>query len=431
MKKKLLSLILVAAMGLSMLVGCTGPANQGDSQNPGTEASGVDQEAIDNLIKNSEGKTIKLQVWCSETDAYQKVMGEVLKAFEAQYPTVKFEIVLGAQSEGQCKDRVLEDPEAAADLFVFADDQINDLVKGGALQEVVKTYTYDPNKTNDPATVEATKVNGKMYAYPLTASNGYFLYYDSRVISAEDAKSWEGIIAAAQKAGKYVGMDIGNAWYLYSFFAGAGCELTMNADGSNSCNWNNEMGLKVANKIKDLCATKTLISIGNTDATARMKAQGDLVAFVDGTWDAKPIAEAYGEGYAATKLPTFNIDGKDIQMGSYAGYKFVGVNNFSKEKGWAMLLAEWITNEANQAKIGVATTEMPANIEAAKAPELQSNVALKGLAEQYPFSDRQVVGGAFWTPAGSLGAGLVDGSHADIQKALDDAVLGITQPVAQ
>lgn len=426
MKKKLLSLVLVAAMAMSMLVGCTGTGT-----NPGGDSQAAGEDAIQNLIDASQGKTITLQVWCSETEAYQNVMKEVVDAFKAQYPTVTFDIVIGAQSEGQCKDRVLEDPEAAADLFVFADDQINDLVKGGALQEVVTTYTYDPAQTNDPATVEATKVNGKMYAYPLTASNGYFLYYDSRVISAEDAKSWETLIAAAANAGKYVGMDIGNAWYLYSFFAGAGCELTMNADGSNSCNWNNEMGLKVATKIRELCATGTLISIGNTDATARMKAQGDLVAFVDGTWDAKPIAEAYGEGYAATKLPTFKIDDKDIQMGSYAGYKFVGVSNYSKEKGWAMLLAEWITNEANQAKIGVATTEMPANIEAAKAPELQTNVALKGLAEQYPYSDRQVVGGAFWTPAGSLGAGLVDGSHTDIQKALDDAVLGITQPVAQ
>lgn len=117
-------------------------------------------------------------------------------------------------------------------------------------------------------------------------------------------------------------------------------------------------------------------------------------------------------------------------MASYAGYKMVGVNSYSKEKGWAMLLAEYITNQASQTKIGVAVAEAPANLEAAKASELASNIALKGLAEQAPYSYRQVVGDAFWTPAGSLGAGLVDGSHTDIQKALDDAVLGITQPVA-
>ena len=447
MKKKVLSLILVAAMGVSMLVGCGGAGTgtsqkDPDSQKPGTEAESGDkndgefvvkQEAIDNLIKGSEGKTVELEVWCSETPAYQKVMGEIIDAFKAQYPTVKFNIVLGAQSEGQAKDRVLEDPEAAADIYVFADDQINDLVKAGALQEVVTTYTYDPATSNDPATVDATKVNGKMYAYPLTASNGYFLYYNSKYISAEDAQSWETLLAAAEKAGKKVGMDIGNAWYLYAFFAGEGLDLslTMNADGSNACNWNNATGLAVANKVKEICANSAFISIGDADAQASVKAKDELVAYVDGTWAASSFEAGYGDGYAATKLPTFKLDGKDVQMGSYAGYKLVGVNSFSQEKGWAMLLAEYITNEANQAKIGVAVTEAPANINAAKAEELQSNVALKGLSEQFPFSDRQVVGGAFWTPAASLGAGLADGSHTDVQKALDDAVLGITQPAAQ
>lgn len=424
MKKKLLSLILVAAMGVSMLVGCGGTAGTdgtGDAGNAG-------EDAIQNLIDASKDKTIKLQLWCSETTPYQTVMKEVVEAFKAEYPTVNFEITIGAQSEGAVKDRVLEDPEAAADVFVFADDQINDLVKAGALQEVLTTYTYDPAKVNGAATVEAVKVDGKMYAYPLTASNGYFLYYDSSVISAEDAKSWEGILAAAEKAGKKVGMDIGNGWYVYSFFAGAGCDLTLNADGSNSCNWNNATGLKVAQKIREMCATGTLIAIGNTDAVARMKAQGDLVAFVDGVWDADPISEAYGKGYAATKLPTFQIDGKDVQMASYAGYKQVGVSSYSKEKGWAMLLAEWITNQENQTKIGIAVNEAPANTESAKAPELATNIALQALAEQTPFSHRQVVGSKFWDPSKALGAGLADGSFTDIQKALDDAVLGITQP---
>jgi arabinogalactan oligomer/maltooligosaccharide transport system substrate-binding protein len=226
-------------------------------------------------------------------------------------------------------------------------------------------------------------------------------------------------------------MDVGNGWYLYSFFAGAGLELTMNADGSNSCNWNNATGLKVANKIKDIASSSAFISIGDTDAQASVKAKDELVAYVDGVWASESFKTGYGDGYSATKLPTFDLDGTATQMGSYAGYKLVGVNNYAKEKGWAMLLAEYITSEASQAKIGVAVNEAPANLEAAKAPELQANVALKGLAEQSPYSDRQVVGGAFWTPAGALGAGLVDGSHTDIQKALDDAVLGITQPVAQ
>ena len=38
-------------------------------------------------------------------------------------------IEIGVQSESSAKDTVLADPESAADVFAFADDQLNELVK--------------------------------------------------------------------------------------------------------------------------------------------------------------------------------------------------------------------------------------------------------------------------------------------------------------
>ena len=435
MKKKVLSLLLVAAMGISMLVGCGGGSDTDAGANKGTENAGtnteaefkVNQEAIDTLVKNSEGKTVKLDLWCSETEAYQTVMKSIVEDFKKQYPDVTFEITIGAVSEADAKDRVTEDIAAAADVFVFADDQINDLVKAGALQKITNFYTYDVAKENVAGTVEATKVDGAQYAYPLTASNGYFLFYNTKHVSAEQAQSWEGLLEAAKAANSKVGFDMGNGWYLYSWFAGAGCNLSY--DGTvNSCDWNSAKGLAVAKAVMDICSSDNFISIGNADATAMIASNPDsLVAFVDGTWDADKFAAAYADGYAAAKLPTFKVDGKDVQMGSYAGYKMVGVNAYSEEAGWSMLLAEYITNEANQIKIGTAVSEAPANIVASQNEAFQSNPALVALSAQSEFADRQVVGGNFWTPAGSLGAILVEGTD-DLQKALDDAVAGITQP---
>lgn len=421
MKKRILALLMAATMVFG-LAACGSKDDKKDSGN-----AGADKEAIQNLIDATEG-TVSLEVWCSELPAYQAVMKEVVEDFKKAYPDVTFDITIGAQSESQAKDRVLEDPEAAADVFVFADDQINDLVNAGALQEVVKTYTYDPAQANVGGTVEAAKVNGKMYAYPLTASNGYFLYYDSRYITAEDAKSWESLIAAAEKQGLQVGMDIGNAWYLYGFFAGAGCDLTLNADGkTNSCNWNNAAGLAAAKSVMDICSSDNFIAIGDADAQAMVvNKDNKLVAYVDGVWASTAFQTGYADGYSATKLPTFKVDGKDTQMGSYAGYKLVGVSAYSDFTGWAMLLAEFITSEASQAKIGVAVNESPANAVAAKAEALQSNPALVALSLQSEFSDRQVVGGKFWEPANALGGILNEGTD-NIQKALDDAVAGITQ----
>ena len=428
MKKKVLASLLVASMMATMVAGCGSKTEDTSADNTttgGTETadaadSATSEDAIANLIAATDG-TVTLDLWCSETEAYQTVMKELVDKFEQTYSDVDFDITIGAVSEADAKDRVLEDVEAAADVFVFADDQVNELVKAGALQSVDATFTYDPSETNSEGTVAAASSDGKLYAYPLTASNGYFLYYNSEYLSEEDVASWEALTAKASELGKKVGMDVANGWYLYGFFAGAGCELTMNDDQSNNCDWNSETGVAVADSIMNITSQSSFISLGDADAQAQLP-DGDLIAYVSGTWDAGIFEENYGDGYAATKLPTFDVDGTATQMGSYAGYKLVGVNAYSEYTGWAMLLAEFLTSQDSQEAIAAATGEGPANIEAAKTIE---SPALAALAQQAAYADQQVVGGKFWDPAATLGTTLVEGT-SDVQGALDDAVEGIT-----
>ena len=115
-------------------------------------------------------------------------------------------------------------------------------------------------------------------------------------------------------------------------------------------------------------------------------------------------------------------------MGSFAGYKLVGVNSYSENVGWAMLLAEFITNENSQTKIGIATGEGPSNLAAASSEEIASAPALAALAAQAEYADLQRVGNNYWDPAAALGQALVEGSYDDVQALLDSAVEGITQP---
>ena len=232
MKKKVISTVLCAAMVASMFAGCGNKAaNNSTADNSAaessdaaatteagdaaaeTEAASASDDAIANLIASTDG-TVDIQLWCSELEAYQNVMKELTDKFKEQYSDVDFNITIGAVSEQEAKDKVLEDIDAAADVFVFADDQVNDLVNAGALQEVAATYTYDPAETNSEATVAAATKDGKLYAYPLTASNGYFLYYDSNIFSEEDVASWEALEAKAEEAGTKDGMNIADGWIL-------------------------------------------------------------------------------------------------------------------------------------------------------------------------------------------------------------------------
>lgn len=451
MKKKFLVTLLVGAMAASMLTGCgtqtTETTNteetktqevKAETATTKTEATktGSNQgEAVDpiaNLIAATEG-TVELTLWCAETTEYQTVMKELVDEFEAKYSEVDFNITIGAESEANCKDDVLADIEAAADVFVFADDQLYDLVNAGALQSVDATYTYDPKTENAQSTVDAASIDGTLYAYPLTASNGYFLFYNKEYLTEEDVATWDNLLAAAQRQGKTVGMEVSGAWYLYGFFAGAGLEMYRAEDGSNICNWNatdtKYTGADVATAITEICKNEAMVNCVNEDAQA-FALNGEMIADVNGTWATPGFQEAYGEGYAATKLPAMTINGEQVQMGSFAGYKFVGVNAYSDCTGWAMLLAEYITNENSQTRIGVATGEGPSNLVAAASEEIASAPALAALAAQSEYADLQRVGNNYWNPAATLGQALVEGTYEDVQALLDSAVEGITQPTA-
>jgi len=440
MKKKLISILLSGMIAASMLTGCGNESQEvkqiddqttAESANASAEKSesSASEDAIANLIAATTDP-VDLTLWCSETESYQKVMAELVENFKAQYPDVEFNITIGAESEANCKDDVLADVESAGDLFVFPDDQLLDLVNAGALQSVEATYTYDPAQTNAAATVEAASVDGKLYAYPMTASNGYFLFYNKNYLSEDDVKSWDSLLAAANEQGKTVGMEVSGAWFMYGFFAGAGLEMKLGDDGKNICNWNatdtKYTGASVAQSISDICKNPAMKNCVNEDAQA-FALNGEMIADVNGTWATNAFVEAYGDGYAATKLPTFTVDGEQVQMGSFAGYKFIGVNAYSKNPGWAMLLAEFLTSEESQTQIALATGEGPSNIVAASSEEIANAPALAALSEQSEYADLQRVGDNFWAPAATLGQSLVEGNYTDIQQLLDDAVAGITQ----
>ena len=274
MKKKIVSLLLAASMVATL--GACGSSKSNDSAKTETKASSdaAAEDPVQTLIKNTKG-TVKLTLWVSETDAYQKVMKEIVDNFKNEYKDVDFDITIGSESEANTKDDLLKDVESGADVFAFADDQINELVKAGALQEVSKTYTYDPKEVDLDAAVDSATVDGKLYAYPMTASNGYFLYYDKSVIPDEDAGSLDKILADCDKAGKTFGMDLSNAWYLYSFFKGAGLEATLNDDGKTTdCNWNSKdndpTGAQVADAITTAAKDKAFKNLGNDDQMSAM-----------------------------------------------------------------------------------------------------------------------------------------------------------------
>ena len=91
------------------------------------------------------------------------------------------------------------------------------------------------------------------------------------------------------------------------------------------------------------------------------------------------------------------------------------------------MLAEWLTNEANQVKRFEARAMGPTNINAAASEAVQQNVALAALSlqSQFAVSQKDVLGN-FWTPAEAFGTAMEAKDYSkDLQTMLDEMVAQI------
>ena len=365
---------------------------------------------------------VTLKLWGAQED--QALLGELVEAFKAENADVEWDISLGVVGEPDAKTRYLEDPAAAADVFAFANDQLMDLVNADALYEVTRNKDAIV-AANTAGSIESATLNDTLYGYPMTADNGYFLYYDKSVLTEEDVKTLDGILAKANEAGKKVFMDVSNGWYIASFFMGAGCELGMDENGNQTCDFNNAAGVAAGEAIRAFCADPAFLT---GDDSVLQGGMGETIcAGVSGTWNADAMMDKLGDNYAACKLPTFTCAGEQVQMGSFIGTKVVGVNTQTEFPVEAMMLAEYITNEAAQVKRFEQRAMGPSNVNAAASEAVQENLALAALAAQSAHGTSQkLVLGTYWTPAEAFGLEMENKSTADMQTLLDSMVAQIT-----
>ena len=117
----------------------------------------------------SDSDTVNLTLWGAEED--EELLRQIISGFEEEYRgQAEFNITYSPQSESHCTDALMGDLEQGADVFAFADDQLNTLVAAGALEPVENAEAV--KKANLPEAVLAASVNDTRYALPLTADNG-------------------------------------------------------------------------------------------------------------------------------------------------------------------------------------------------------------------------------------------------------------------
>lgn len=395
--KKLLTVMLALVFCLGLITGCT---------------------------PDESKQVVNLKVWGSQDDQF--MLGEMADSFKKAYPDKTYKITFGVVGEPDCYARVNEDAAAAADVFMFADDQIINMTKSGLLYEITRNVD-EIKAANSAGSVSAATIDGKLYAYPCTADNTYFLYYNKAVVSDEQAKKMDDILAACQTANKKFFMDLSNGWYNASFFLSAGCTIDIDDNGKQVVDFNNANGLKAAQAMEAVAQHSTFMT-GDDTAIRSGLGNDTFGAVVSGSWMATDFKAAWKDNMGVVKLPTITLDGQQVQLKSFGGTKLCGVNALTKAPADAMKLAEWLTNEQNQIKRFKDRGMGPSNINAANTDDVKADKIISVISEQFKYAVPQsnVLGG-FWTPAEAFGNALEtkDYGGKTLQELLDEMVAQI------
>ncbi|MBQ4075975.1 MAG: extracellular solute-binding protein [Clostridia bacterium] len=339
---------------------------------------------------------------------------------------IKFNATIEAVSEADAATQMITDVAAGGDIFCFAQDQFARLVQAGALAKLGARAGETVGAANSAGVVAAATAGDTLYAYPLTADNGYFMYYDKTVIPEEHIDSLEAIIADCEAAQKYFAFEMQtSAWYLASFFFATGCvsEWTMDEAGKEFVSvrdtFNSPEGLIAVKGMKKLVDSPFHLS----SSQASEFSSGAAVV-VTGTWSYTAVQEILGENMGVADLPSFEVDGQSYHIGSFNGCKLMGVKPQVDAVKAAALhqLAQYLTGEKCQLERFEKHAWGPSNLNAQASDAVQANPGLVALNAQAPYSLPQgQIHGSWWDIAKVIGDDVKAAKdEAGLQAALDN-----------
>ena len=319
MKKRAVAVLLAGVMTFGLaaagLTGCGSGSAEGGAEN------------------------VRLMVWSPQNDQ-SKDNGEWLQTmcnnFADEHPEWNITFVYGVADEASAAGQVAQDPEASADVFMFANDTLTTMTDANALAKFGGMYREQIEETNTQEVLNSLIMDGDLYGVPFT-TNTWFMYYDKRVFSEEDVKNLDTMLEKGVVSFPFV-----NSWYLPAFYIGNGCTLFGDGtDESAGVDFGGQNAVDVTNYLIDLEQNENfkIDDLGSGIAGLR---DGSINAMFTGSWDANSIKEILGDNMGVTSLPTFTLNGEEHQMKAYAGSKAIGVNPNSKHMEAAIALAVYL-----------------------------------------------------------------------------------------
>ncbi len=412
MKKKVVSVLLVAAMTATMVAGC---GSKGSDSASGTEGSGDDKWSG------------TITVWSPQEDQDTGWLSKECEAFNEAHPEWDITFKYGVCAEGDVKTTVTQDVKKAADVYMLANDNIPDLVAANALAELGGDYLENVQANNSESIASSVTYNDQLVAFPFS-SNTWFMYYDKSVYSEDDVKSFDTML----EKGK-VSFPLSNSWYIQAFYVGNGC--TLFGDGTEAdkgVDFGGDKAAAVTNYLVDLAANPNFINDADGAGLAGLR-DGSVNAVFSGTWDAEAVKEALGDNMGVAALPTFTLDGKECQMKSFMGSKAIGVNPNAENMQASMALAAYLASEDAQKDHYDMRNILPSNTNIdVSSDEIAAAVSdtMKNTSIVQPLLSEM---SNYWSPAENMGKNIIAGeiTHDNAAEKTEDMNTAMNTDVAQ
>lgn len=358
-------------------------------------------------------------------------MAQMQEAFAKEHPEYNITWTTEVVGEDKCQDEVLKDVGNAADVFMFANDQLPQLVDAGAIARLGGSTEEMVKTDNDALVLSTVMVDDAVYAVPFT-HNTFFMFYDKTLLGESDIISLEKIMAKETADNVYnFYFESSGGWKLGCYYYGAGCS-TFGPDGSDlsaGVDWNNATGLAVTNYLIDLIGNPKCAFDGEITVSELIE-DHRLGAWFDGSWNYDLYKGVLGDDLGMAVIPTFNPDGTDHQLLGFYGSKAIGVNAQSKNMAAAVAFAAFLGNADNQLLRYELSAQIPTSLKAAEsAADALATVIMEEVNRASVVQPvNSVFSARYWSYAGAIPTEIRSGeiTKENVQAKLDAFVAAMT-----
>ncbi len=409
--KKILAMLLAAAMTLS-LVACGG-GNEGkettkapDNKETEAQTDAEDEEPID----------VALTIWGPQNEIGENNDGWLVQwcdKFNEAHPEWNITFTYEVCGEGDAGTNVTKDPSAAGDVYFFANDQLGTLLQAEAIARLGGDALAAIEADNTPEMMASVTSGEGVYGAPFT-TNTWFMYYDKSIFTEEDVQSLDKMLEVAAEKGVKVSFPLTTGWYFGSFYAGnGGTYFGDGTDAAAGIQFGGDNGTAVTNYLVDLVANPAFVNDANGAGMSGLT-EGTVKAVFTGTWDAANVEAALGENMAAAMAPSYTIDGEAKQITPFGGSKAIAANPHCENLQVATALVAFLASADAQlahyefnGTAPVSVTLMAENEEISKNPAFAAAVDTVGkIAVAQPSIPEM---NAYWGAAEAMAAAIYNG----------------------